>query len=90
MYFRNTNNHIQLDVSSVVEVLTKQLSYKAMQTRIAALRWIYHLHINTPNKVVSSEIVGYFRLACIIFKQNIYSIYKFMECDQLYIFLLHT
>ena len=42
---------LTLDLPSVVEVLTKQLLHDSMQTRIASLRWIYHLHINTPNKV---------------------------------------
>ncbi len=44
---------VQLDVPSVVEVLTRQMTHDHMQTRIAALRWIYHLHIKTPNQVCS-------------------------------------
>ena len=39
------------DVSSVVAVLQILLVHDSMQTRIATLRWIYHLHIKTPNKV---------------------------------------
>lgn len=47
----NTNNAIQLDIASMVDVLSRQLLHESMQTRIASLRWIYHLHIKTPNKV---------------------------------------
>ncbi|XP_064641038.1 protein VAC14 homolog isoform X2 [Lineus longissimus] len=42
---------IQLDIQSVVAVLARQLVHDSMQTRIAVLRWIYHLHIYTPNKI---------------------------------------
>ena len=40
-----------LDVGSVVQVLMEQMVHEHMQPRIAALRWIYHLHIKTPKKV---------------------------------------
>ncbi|KXJ24188.1 protein VAC14 homolog [Exaiptasia diaphana] len=42
---------IQLDIGPVVEVLTKQLTHKSIQTRIAMLRWILQLHLKTPNKL---------------------------------------
>ena len=41
---------IQLDIPAVVEVLTRQLVHNSMATRIAALRWIFHLFTKTPNK----------------------------------------
>lgn len=42
---------IQLDLSPVVEVLTKTLDHESVQTRMAVLRWIYHLYIKIPNKI---------------------------------------
>ncbi|XP_074645513.1 protein VAC14 homolog [Tubulanus polymorphus] len=42
---------ILLNISSIVDVLSYQMKNESMQTRIAALRWIYHLHIHTPNKI---------------------------------------
>lgn len=41
----------QLDLGRVVEVLTRQLSHKQIRTRLAVLRWVSHLHMNTPNRV---------------------------------------
>lgn len=40
-----------LDLSSVVEVLTKHLMYISVQTKVAVLRWIHHLFINIPHKM---------------------------------------
>ena len=40
-----------LDVSSVVSVLTRQMLHDSVQTRITALHWIYHLYVNLPSKV---------------------------------------
>ena len=45
---------VQLELGPVVEVLTKQLSNKAIQTRVAVLRWVLQLHMKVPNKVCSS------------------------------------
>ena len=42
---------VQLELGPFVEVLTKQLSNKAIQTRIAVLRWVLQLHMKVPNKV---------------------------------------
>ncbi|XP_067131092.1 protein VAC14 homolog isoform X2 [Centruroides vittatus] len=42
---------IQLDLSPVVEVLTRTLDHESVHTRMAVLRWIYHLHIKIPNKI---------------------------------------
>ena len=44
---------VQLDLGPFVEVLTKQLSNKAIQTRVAVLRWVLQLHMKVPNKVRS-------------------------------------
>ncbi|XP_015434486.1 PREDICTED: protein VAC14 homolog isoform X2 [Dufourea novaeangliae] len=40
-----------LDLSSVVEVLTKHLMYMSVQTKVAVLKWIHHLFINIPHKM---------------------------------------
>ena len=45
---------VQLELGPVVEVLTKQLSNKAIQTRVAVLRWVLQLHMKVPNKVGAS------------------------------------
>ncbi|XP_015918510.1 protein VAC14 homolog [Parasteatoda tepidariorum] len=41
----------QLDLKSLVIVLTKQIKYDSIQTRIAVLRWIHHLLIQIPDKL---------------------------------------
>ncbi|KAI4488693.1 hypothetical protein M0802_011401 [Mischocyttarus mexicanus] len=40
-----------LDLSSLVEVLTKHLTYMSVQTKVAVLKWLYHLFINIPHKM---------------------------------------
>ncbi|XP_071649427.1 protein VAC14 homolog [Temnothorax longispinosus] len=40
-----------LDLASVVEVLTKHLLYLSVQTKVAVLKWIHHLFINIPQKM---------------------------------------
>ncbi|XP_071957548.1 protein VAC14 homolog [Antedon mediterranea] len=43
---------IKLEIAPVVEVLLKHLHQQSlMQTKIAVLRWIYHLHLKTPRKI---------------------------------------
>lgn len=42
-----------LDLASVVEVLTKHLLYISVQTKVAVLKWIYHLFVNIPHKMFS-------------------------------------
>ncbi|KAL5021785.1 hypothetical protein ScPMuIL_000940 [Solemya velum] len=41
---------IQLDISSVINVLSQALQHAAFQTRIASLRWLCHLLNKAPNK----------------------------------------
>lgn len=41
----------QLDLKSVVLVLTRQIKHDSMQTRIAVLNWMYHLIIKIPDKM---------------------------------------
>ncbi|PNF35433.1 VAC14-like protein [Cryptotermes secundus] len=41
----------QLDLPSVVDVLIKHLPHTSVQTKVAVLHWIYHLHIRVPNKM---------------------------------------
>lgn len=40
-----------LDLPSVVEVLTKHLLYLSVQTKVAVLKWIHHLFINIPHQM---------------------------------------
>lgn len=44
-----------LDLASIVEVLTKQLELQhiSVQTKVAVLKWIYHLLKNFPDKMLS-------------------------------------
>eukprot|EP00794_Sanderia_malayensis_P019211 gene19211-21135_t len=42
---------VRLELGPMVEVLTKQLSNKAIQTRVAVLRWVLQLHMKVPNKL---------------------------------------
>ncbi|XP_054714365.1 protein VAC14 homolog [Uloborus diversus] len=41
----------QLDLKSLIAVLTKQIKYDSIQTRIAVLRWIHHLLVQIPDKI---------------------------------------
>lgn len=50
---------VQLDLGPVVQVLTKQLTHKSIQTRIAMLRWVLLLHLKIPNKVRNKIINKY-------------------------------
>ncbi|KAF5301649.1 hypothetical protein FQA39_LY10696 [Lamprigera yunnana] len=43
----------QLDLSSVVDVLTQHIMHNSVQTKVAVLRWIHHLYIKLPNKMFS-------------------------------------
>lgn len=45
------NETEQLDLTPVVEVLTRQLLQRSMQTKVAVLQWIYLLLIKIPNKI---------------------------------------
>ena len=41
----------KLDLPSVMEVLTKQLQRGTVPSKVASLRWIYHLFIQIPVKM---------------------------------------
>lgn len=41
----------ELDLEALVNVLSKQLLHISMQTRIAVLRWFFHLYIKIPHKI---------------------------------------
>ncbi|XP_072169595.1 protein VAC14 homolog [Diadema setosum] len=41
----------QLQLAPIVQVLTRYLGHKSMQTRDAVLKWVYHLLIKTPKKI---------------------------------------
>lgn len=45
------DSQILLALPPVVEVLSKHLLHNSTQTRLSVLRWIYHLHIQIPNKI---------------------------------------
>ena len=49
--FTDENDNDALDLSSIVEVLMKFLSQTKVPTKVAVLKWIYHLHSKTPNQV---------------------------------------
>lgn len=40
-----------VDLASLVDVLLEHLSHRAVQTRVAVLRWIHHLHSNAPERL---------------------------------------
>ncbi|XP_072013786.1 protein VAC14 homolog isoform X2 [Amphiura filiformis] len=42
---------VKFEIAAMVEVLTRYLNHESMQTRIAVLKWIYHLHMKTPKKI---------------------------------------
>ncbi|XP_043251253.1 protein VAC14 homolog [Colletes gigas] len=46
-----SENTESVDLSSVVEVLTKHLMYMSVQTKVAVLKWIHHLFTNIPHKM---------------------------------------
>lgn len=46
-----TSTDLQLDLPSVIEVLTKHLLQTKVQTKVAVLQWIYHLHTKLPKRV---------------------------------------
>ncbi|XP_063225932.1 protein VAC14 homolog isoform X2 [Bacillus rossius redtenbacheri] len=41
----------KLDLPSVVDVLTKYLQHSSVPTKVAVLRWIYHLHVRLPKSM---------------------------------------
>ncbi|KAK3565129.1 hypothetical protein QTP86_033380, partial [Hemibagrus guttatus] len=49
----NDRTHVTLDLDSIVQVLDRHLhdSSTGMMTRIAVLKWLYHLYIKTPRKM---------------------------------------
>ncbi|KAH7973010.1 hypothetical protein HPB52_020310 [Rhipicephalus sanguineus] len=46
----------ELELTPLVNVLTRQLMHVSMQTRIAVLRWFLHLFTKIPNKVVLLDL----------------------------------
>ncbi|KAK9497098.1 hypothetical protein O3M35_004475 [Rhynocoris fuscipes] len=42
-----------LDLNSVLEVLQKQLVHTSVNTKVAALKWVYHLHVRIPKRVLT-------------------------------------
>lgn len=49
----------ELDLPSVVDVLTQYIMHNSVQTKVAVLRWIHDLYIKIPTKV--SIIFHFFR-----------------------------
>lgn len=58
---------VTLDLDGIVQVLDRHLhdSSTGMMTRIAVLKWLYHLYIKTPRKV-STVIILLILDACTI------------------------
>lgn len=49
-----TNDQIkEINLPSVVEVLTNYLMHNSIQTKVAVLRWIHDLYIKLPKQVSS-------------------------------------
>uniref|UniRef100_A0A1A9WPG6 THAP-type domain-containing protein n=1 Tax=Glossina brevipalpis TaxID=37001 RepID=A0A1A9WPG6_9MUSC len=46
-----TQNIEQIDLKSIMTVLSRYLNHNSAQTKIAVLEWIYHLLINFPNEM---------------------------------------
>lgn len=40
-----------LDLASVIAVLSKELGGPTIETKIAVLKWFYHIFIYLPNRV---------------------------------------
>lgn len=56
----------ELDLPSVVDVLTQYIMHNSVQTKVAVLRWIHDLYIKIPTKV-SSLVMLIFAKYCSIF-----------------------
>ncbi|KAK7584320.1 hypothetical protein V9T40_005283 [Parthenolecanium corni] len=41
----------KLDLSSVIEILSKNLTHSSVETKVAVLRWIHELHQKLPNRM---------------------------------------
>lgn len=54
MYLSGEGNDAEkydLNLPSVVDVLTQYLLHNSVQTKVAVLRWIHHLYTKLPHKV---------------------------------------
>ena len=50
--FRSESTKVnELDMDSVIPVLSRHLFHSSIQTRVTAFRWVYNLFLKTPNKV---------------------------------------
>jgi hypothetical protein len=63
---QNTANYRSIDLSRLVDVLLEHLSHSSVQTRVAVLKWVHHLHACMPDKVgsISAEVRS--ELTCFI------------------------
>lgn len=52
---------IQLELQPVIDVLKKHITHQSTFTRIAILKWIYHLHAKIPNKVAFTSVLSFLR-----------------------------
>lgn len=46
-----TQNVANIDLRSIMEVLSQYLAHNSMHTKIAVLKWIHHLFLNFPNEM---------------------------------------
>lgn len=60
MLYSSDRSVVNLDLDGIVQVLDRHLhdSSTGMMTRIAVLKWLYHLYIKTPRKVSSNVILN--------------------------------
>ena len=54
-----SKNLEQIDLRSIMTVLSQYLTHNSEQTKVAVLEWIHHLLINFPNEVTNANICIY-------------------------------
>uniref|UniRef100_A0A069DWW3 Protein VAC14 homolog n=2 Tax=Triatominae TaxID=70999 RepID=A0A069DWW3_9HEMI len=51
--YENSEQTKDLDLSCMLDVIQKQLLHTSVHTKVASLKWIYHLHARIPKRVLS-------------------------------------
>lgn len=54
-----SKNIEQIDLRSIMAVLSQYLTHNSVQTKVAVLEWIHHLLINFPNEASLMNIYFY-------------------------------
>lgn len=87
---------VNLDLDGIVQVLDRHLhdSSTGMMTRIAVLKWLYHLYIKTPRKVSLNVILNMqFQVIlkhAMLIHSTVYPWQMFKHTDSLFPMLLKT